>query len=80
MTNFTPESRLSAVPTFAVVVRRELANGGSRTSIFRTIAPAERSLERARKAGLNASVSFVQLVPVEQPSADVFAAVEGGEQ
>ena len=66
-------------PVFAVLVRRELANGGMRTSLFRTIAPAERAVERAAKQGLAATVEFMRLVPVEAPSAAELDALGGGD-
>lgn len=66
------------VPTLAVVVRRQLASGGTRTTIYRTLAPAERALDRAAKAGLSAVVEFVQLVPIASPTPDELATLEGG--
>lgn len=66
----------SSAPTLAVVVRRQLAGGGTRTTIYRTIAPAEKALDRAAKAGLRAVVEFVRLVPVEAPTPAELAALQ----
>jgi len=66
------------VPTLAVVVRRQLASGGTRTTIYRTLAPAERALDRAAKAGLSAVVEFVKLVPIDAPTPADLAELEGG--
>ena len=73
------QSTAVRTPVFAVLVRRELANGGMRTSLFRTIAPAERAVERAAKQGLAATVEFMRLVPVEAPSAADLDALGGGD-
>ncbi|TCJ92104.1 hypothetical protein EDC82_1883 [Dermacoccus sp. SAI-028] len=62
----------------AVVVRRQLASGGTRTTIYRTLAPAERALDRAAKAGLSAVVEFVKLVPIDAPTPADLAELEGG--
>lgn len=63
----------------AVVVCRQLLNGGTRTNVYRSLRPAEKALDRAAQAGLEAVVQFVRLVPVETPTADELAALEGGE-
>ena len=62
----------------AVVVRRQLASGGTRTTIYRTLAPAERALDRAAKAGLSAVVEVVKLVPIDAPTPADLAELEGG--
>ena len=66
-------------PVLAVVVRRQLASGGCRTSIYRTLAPAEKAVARAARAGLAAVVQFVQLVPVDGVPPAALAELEGGE-
>ncbi|WP_288755993.1 hypothetical protein [uncultured Dermacoccus sp.] len=76
-TDSTATLAQTVVPTLAVVVRRQLASGGTRTTIYRTLAPAERALDRAAKAGLSAVVEFVQLVPIDSPTAADLAALEG---
>lgn len=65
-----------AGPLLAVVVRRQLASGGTRTTIYRTLAPAERALDRAAKAGLSAVVEFVKLVPIDSPTPADLAELE----
>lgn len=63
-------------PLLAVVVRRQLASGGTRTTIYRTLAPAERALDRAAKAGLSAVVEFVRLMPIDTPTPADLAKLE----
>lgn len=75
-TDSTATLAQTVVPTLAVVVRRQLASGGTRTTIYRTLAPAERALDRAAKAGLSAVVEFVKLVPIDSPTAADLATLE----
>lgn len=54
-----------AGPLLAVVVTRELANGGIRRTVVRSLATAERQVERALAAGCAASLDLVRLVPAD---------------
>lgn len=52
-------------PLLAVIVTRELANGGVRRTVVRSLATAERQVERALKLGCAASLQLVRLVEVD---------------
>lgn len=75
----TAESTAVRTPVFCVLVRRELASGGTRTSLFRTLGPAERAVERAAAQGLSCTVEFMRLTAVEAPTAAELAALGGGD-
>ena len=63
-------------PLLAVVVTRELANGGIRRTVVRSLATAERQVERALAAGCAASLDLVRLVPVDVVTPDELATLE----
>ena len=52
-------------PLLAVVVTRRLVNGGIRRTVVRSLATAERQVERALAAGCAASLELVRLEPVD---------------
>lgn len=52
-------------PLLAVVVTRRLVNGGIRRTVVRSLATAERQVERALAAGCAASLDLVRLEPVD---------------
>ena len=74
------DSTSHSTRTFAIIVRRELVNGGTRSFIYRTTHAAEKALARAAKVNLAASVEFVELVPVGAPTPAQLAALEGGNE
>ncbi|CAM2965585.1 MULTISPECIES: hypothetical protein [Dermacoccus] len=65
-------------PLLAVVVTRELANGGIRRTVVRSLATAERQVERALKQGCAASLQLVRLTPVDVVTPADLAQLEGG--
>ena len=64
-------------PLLAVVVTRELANGGVRRTVVRSLATAERQVERALAAGCAASLDLVRLEPVDVVTPAELAELEG---
>ena len=65
-------------PLLAVVVTRELANGGVRRTVVRSLATAERQVERALAAGCAASLQLVRLTPVDVVTPTDLASLEDG--
>lgn len=66
-----------ALELLAVLVVRELVNGGTRRTVVRSLNTAEKHVERAHAAGCAAELRLVRLVPVELTDAAA-ASLEGG--
>ena len=64
-------------PLLAVVVTRRLVNGGIRRTVVRSLATAERQVERALAAGCAASLDLVRLEPVDVVTPAELAELEG---
>lgn len=64
-------------PLLAVVVTRRLVNGGVRRTVVRSLATAERQVERALAAGCAASLDLVRLEPVDVVTPAELAELEG---
>lgn len=64
-------------PLLAVVVTRRLVNGGIRRTVVRSLATAERQVERALAAGCAASLDLVRLEPVDVVTLAELAELEG---
>lgn len=65
-------------PLLAVVVERELKNGNVRRTVVRSLATAERQVERALAAGCAASLQLVRLTPVDVVTPTDLASLEDG--
>lgn len=65
-------------PLLAVIVERELKNGNVRRTVVRSLATAERQVERALAAGCAASLQLVRLTPVDVVTPADLAQLEGG--
>lgn len=70
--------RADSPPLLAVLVVRELVNGGTRRTVVRSLSTAEKHVARAHAVGCAAELRLVQLVPMELTPAAVSSLEDGG--